>query len=291
MVNKGFSFIEIVIALLLSSLMLGVILQITYRVTAQERFAKKNLDKDLKVMMVHMQLLKDISGICALVYEQEEEKKDQKTSTVIVGKPAALENKDKTSSERYFYSINKDNHVDFFTFVTTNSLTFYGQETKPLVRVLYRLSQEKDRQTYALSRKEIASLSFKDAQQSNAQGALLLDGITKFEVIYFYVKPEQKKEKSEKSEKKGESEAAQLGSSQEWGIAKAEKEEDEKQKIPRYIAIRFECENGLKKELWYEVPFVFESLPGLPHTKTSEKISGQKSPDTIIPAPSGTIRG
>ena len=62
--HKGFSLLEIIISLLLSALILTAVMQIAFRVTQQDAFAKKHVSKDVKVMMVHMQLLKDISCLC-----------------------------------------------------------------------------------------------------------------------------------------------------------------------------------------------------------------------------------
>lgn len=70
--HKGFSLLEIIIAMLLSAIILTAVMQITFRVTKQDLFAKKHVSKDVHLMMMHMQLLQDISGFCALVYEQAE---------------------------------------------------------------------------------------------------------------------------------------------------------------------------------------------------------------------------
>lgn len=267
--HKGFSLLEIIVSLLLTAIILTAVMQITFRVTAQDAFTKKHVSKDVKLMVMHMQLLKDISCLCALVYE-EAEKSDEKSS---VEKTVKKDTKQDDDIKKYFYSINKDNHLDFFTFVTTSSLTFYGQAAAPLVRVIYRLIPGKEENSgFSLTRKETTSLKFEESEKSG-KSAVLLDGIKKFETTYFYVKPKkEEKGSSQKDEKKSEKEEQpDLGSEKEWGIKKDDDKESQEQKIPRFIFLQCECENGLKQDFWYEIPFVFEGIPQLPQLTPSKK--------------------
>lgn len=278
-VYKGFSLLEIIVSLLLSAVILTAVMQITFAVTKQDLFAKKHVTKDLKLMMMHMQLLQDVSGLCALVYEEAEKSDEKSSEKKPVEKTAKKDDKQPDDIKKYFYSINKDNHLDYFTFVTTNSLTFYGQKAEPLVRVTYRLVPGKEGAGFVLSRKETAHLKFEDSEKSS-KSAVLLDGIKKFETTYFYVKPKkEEKNSSEKGEKKSEKqELPSLGSEKEWGIAKDEGQDAQEQKIPRFILLQCECENGLKQNFWYEIPFVFEGIPQLPKMTPSKKTS-EKQPE------------
>ena len=278
-IHKGFSLLEIIISILLSSIILTLVMEITFRVTKQDAFAKRHVDKDVKLMVLHKQLLQDISGLCALIYE-EAQKGDEKN---LNAKPVEkAEKKDGIQSEdlrKYFYSVNKDTNLDFFTFVTTNSLRFYGQKAEPLVRVTYRLAPGKESAGLSLLRKETTSLDYKEAEKSG-KFATILDGINKCEATYFYVKPQkQEKQSSEKGQKAPDKkdekpELPELASEKEWGVKKAEEKESQEQKIPRYILLHIECENGIKQDLWYEIPFVFEGIAQLPKmtpgTKSSE---------------------
>ncbi len=292
--HKGFSLLEIIVALLLSAIILTTVMQITFRITKQDASAKKHISKDVKLMMMHMQLLQDISGLCALVYEEAEkgDEKDgagpteKKSDEKPIEKSEKKDDKQPEDIRKYFYSVNKDNHLDFFTFVTTHSLTFYGQKAEPLVRVSYKMLEGKEGAGFSLVRKESISLKF-EKDEKPGKSAVLLDGIKRFEVTYFYVKPKkEEKQPSEKIDKKIEkpakksekAELPDLGSEKEWGIKKDEdknkdKESDE-QKIPRYIFLQCECENGLKQDFWYEIPFVFEGISQLP-----QSTSGKKAPE------------
>ena len=291
--HKGFSLLEIIVSLLLTAIVLTAVMQITFRVTKQDAFAKKHVSKDVKLMVMHMQLLKDISCLCALVYEEAEksdEKSAEKTSPstekTSAEKTAKKDDKQPDDIKKYFYSINKDNHLDFFTFVTTNSLTFYGQPAAPLVRVTYRLIPGKEEHSgFSLTRKETTTLKFEESEKSG-KSAVLLDGIKKFETTYFYVKPKKEEKGSsakgektaEKAEKKSEKEEQpDLGSEKEWGIKKDDDKELQEQKIPRFIFLQCECENGLKQDFWYEIPFVFEGIPQLPQLTPSKKAPEKES--------------
>lgn len=273
--HKGFSLLEIIIAMLLSAIILTAVMQITFRVTKQDLFAKKHVSKDVHLMMMHMQLLQDISGFCALVYEQAEagdEKAEKAPAQKQVESSGKKNEKQADDIKKYFYSVNKDNHLDFFTFVTTNSLAFYGQKADPLVRVTYRLIQGKEENSgFSLVRKQTANLKFEESEKSG-KPSVILDGIKKFETTYFYVK-QKKEEKGEKKvdQKSEKKELPQLGSEKEWGMKKDDEKESQEQKIPHAILIQCECENGLKQDFWYEIPFVFEGIPQLPKLTRSKK--------------------
>lgn len=275
--NKGFSLLEIIITLLLTAIILTAVMQVAFRATQQDAFAKKHVSKDVKLIVMHTQFLQDISGLCSLVYEHAEKSEEKSEKSA---KPAEKQdNKQSDDIKKYFYSVQKDNHLDVLTFVTTHSLTFYGQDPKPLIRVTYTLAPGKDENSgFSLLRKETTTLAFEEAEKSGKY-AVLLDGIKKFETTYFYVKPKkEEKTGSEKGGKKSEKEELpELAAQKDWGMQQPDEKEPIEQKIPSFILIQCECENGLKQDFWYEVLSLSQEAAQVPKMTPSKKGSEKES--------------
>lgn len=184
MITRGFILMEVLIALVISSMLTGVLFFTMRQVTVGVRAVDDVIDVHSRALIATRQLAHDIAG-SALV-EQENLKK-------------------------IFFSEQQDNNCHLLTFITNNPLQQWQNSagTPHIVRVTYRLIPDKAKgkdKRYILTRQESPELTF-DQQQSRDDKKKprtyeLIDAIVQFKISYTPRPKDDASPQQEKDQKK-----------------------------------------------------------------------------------------
>lgn len=246
--KTGFTLIELIIALMLSSIVISVLFASFFYVNRSTRLADEVVSFDTRSALIQHQLQKDIAGAFIPVQgqqevEKKEEKKAPQKEKVDKEKKEKDEKAKKATKQKpkkvsaIFVSSNKGNIFSELTFITTNPLRVYeyAKNTPVLpriVRVVYRLVMNDDKKSYRLMRQEGKELnydSYKGASPS-IKAYEVINFIKDFKITYKYPKEETSKKKEKKS-------SVEFEQTSEWQSDTRQKE-NVKPIIPQYI----ECE-------------------------------------------------
>jgi prepilin-type N-terminal cleavage/methylation domain-containing protein len=168
--SYGFSLIEVVIALLISSI-LGIALFTSFnQINKYATIANNVMSSDTRLATIHHQLSKDMAGAFIPVQalppeENKNEQAEKKDAPAAQDKkpkpqqPAAEQKPTYKQLKKVFVSSNaEDNLLKSVTFITNNPLIGYGNSKPRIARVMYRLGKAKDSQNrYTLYRQESAT--------------------------------------------------------------------------------------------------------------------------------------
>lgn len=182
----GFSILELVMVIAISTMMMSILLRIYHQVTQSMARIERFVYEDSQILTLKNRLQKDFSGLSAIWYTQEDIEK--KKAAVEAQKPDLA--KEKIRSSQYFYSVNKHGNLDFLTFITTNALQSYGSVHNRFVRVVYRLEVDPvHKKMFRLMRKEVILLTEHIDESSLKSGTSyeLVTGITSLEMTYHLV--------------------------------------------------------------------------------------------------------
>ncbi|NBV40475.1 hypothetical protein EBR77_01380 [bacterium] len=266
--NPGFSFLEIIIVITLSSILFATVIFLNQQVTSSSIRIDKHLDADEQRAMLYTQLFNDIAGMSILIYDKDTEQKgEEKKEPKKVELKKNSEKEKQTGADRYFYSENTEEQLNFITFITTNSLQFYSKPKQRFTRVVYKARKNENGDGFTLYRKEIDSLLFDNIYEESWQGYYpILSGVKKININYYIIK-------ESKDKQKGESDKPELIDIQEWGVSNKDGNEDDFDlKIPRFLKFTYELTNGTKDEIWFKTPLTNIHAPKLPgQEKAAEK--------------------
>lgn len=272
--NPGFSFLEIIIVITLSSILFATVIFLNQQATSASIRIDKHLDADEQRAMLYTQLFNDIAGMSILIYDKDtQQESDEKKEPKKVELKKNSEKEKQTGADRYFYSENTEEQLNFITFITTNTLQFYGKPKPRFTRVAYKARKNENQDGFTLYRKEIDSLLFDDIYEESWQGYYpILSGVKKININYYIIKESQDKQKGEKEE-------PELIDIQEWGVSNKDGNEDDFDlKIPRFLKFSYELINGRKDEIWFKTPLTNVHAPKLPGQEKAPEKSAVQTP-------------
>lgn len=233
--EQGFTLIELIIGLLLSSL-LGTLLYTTFAQSSRTlRMVEENAELGVGIVTVLHQLEKDLAGAMIPAHEPEEKKEqvEEKGATRPQQKPP-----EEKKEKKFFVAKLKNKQLDFLTFITTNPRSRHVSPAPSvlpqpsLVRVLYKIRENKEHQgSFVLLRQESTNLdlsSFEKKSERRPREIVVCNTVQKFDLQFLY-----RVQKEDDFETKTVTE---------WGASQEEaKEEKEKPPLlPQLIKINFE---------------------------------------------------
>lgn len=283
--KKGFILIEVIIALVISSMLAISLLTFLYQLTQVQSVVDDIVVTSGRAAIVQYQLERDLMGSFVPVLADiqptttaEQEKKEEQANQAEKKEEKPVEKKEKPKPiEKVFYGVRKDDRLDTLTFITSNPMQVYGateQATKPrprIARVVYRLAPDKQRKnSYVLTRQEGRELYF-DAYKPEAKEIPtydVIDGIKDFSVQYIVLVEKEPEKKDE--EKKVEREYKKLN---EWKEQKERKEEEKQTPaLPTLVEIRFVLWDSSYEN---DISYVF-TVPIMAEFKPQQKKEQQK---------------
>ncbi len=252
--RSGFTLIELIIGLLISSIILLALYSSFYVTGKVIKASDDIINIDVHIALVAHQLENDFSGIFVPL------QLSSTTTTTIAAapnakQPAKAPEQEKESPQKeikdIFISSNKDTSLQLLSFITNNPLQMYHKEgpTSRMVRVVYKLVPNEDKTSFALTRQEATNLDLKDFEIKGKQGIRayeLTQNIKSLQVEYRYPepsKPEGKKETKESNpqDAKPEQQPITFKMVKEWGKENLPaKEKETIPKIPQCINIILE---------------------------------------------------
>jgi len=286
--KSGFSSFELIVAMAMSAVIMTCVFEIYNQVTRNMIRVDRFVFEDTQLLALKSRFGKDIAGLSAIWFTQGE------VETKQVADGQKMEAPEKRKRSNYFYSVNKNNHLDTLTFITTNALQSYGTTQDRFVRVLYKVEDDpKHAGLFRLMRKEI-KLPTKDIDdQVLKQGTFyeLVGGIKSIEMMYQLIDKielqkqyqEQAKLKTQgvqqQSQEKQQEKKPIIRSVKQWGAPTPEKKEElqgeEKEEksenlggaaVPKFIMMKIvfgATDKQLEKEykLEFYIPATVDNIP------------------------------
>ncbi len=286
--NKGFALLEIIVALLLGSLISGILFQSLSQ--SNQIFSKVTATSSIerRMALFQQQVETDFSGICAppepTVKKEDAQKDGQKEE-----KKETVDKKDEQKEDEKVlkaFTLESDGKggIEILSFVTANPLPTYRQGFPRVVRVAYRVIPDTENEgKFLLVRQQSEELSLESFQQAS-KGATKKEGqkpIRSFEMIRnihaitctpfveLIKLPEaknKKKEDQDKEEEKQKAEAKKEGSeekkvrtfmtTQEWfALSQDERKKYKTPLYPLFLKIEITPADDLKKTRTFEFWF------------------------------------
>jgi len=234
--KPGFSALDLVMSMAVSAILMTSILEIYYQVTRNMMRVERFVYEDSQILTLKNRMGKDFSGMSAIWFTQGQVESKQ----LLDGKKMDAPEKRKRSN--YFYSVNKNKHLDVLTFVTTSALQFYGTAQDRFVRVVYQVEEDPDhKDLFSLMRKEIPLPTENIDEETLKKGTSyeLVRGIKTIETTYYFIdKIELQKQQQahlkaldgqEKQEQQGQAKPI-IRSVKQWGMADQNNKKDEQAK-------------------------------------------------------------
>ena len=275
--KKGFILIEVVIALVISSLLAISLLSFLYQLSQVQSVVDDMIVTSGHAAIVLSQMERDLMGAFVPVLADI-----QLTTTIAEEKKEAEAKKEERPAEKkegpkpidkIFYGVNQADKLNLLTFITTNPMQRYGvaEQTKPrprIARVVYRLVPDTERKnSYILTRQEGTELYFDAYKQKTKEMPTydVIDGIKDVTVQYtVLIEKESEKEGEEKKTKR------EYKTVKEW----KEQKEEEKQvpPLPTLVEIRFVLWDSSHQ---HDISYVF-TVPIMAEVKLQQKKEQQQ---------------
>lgn len=182
--QSGFSSLELVMAMAISAIIMTSLLEIYNQVSRNMLRIERFVFEDTQLLALRNRFGKDLSGLSAIWFTQADVEVKQ---LAIDGHANPLPTAEKKKTSQYFYSVNKDKHLDILTFVTTNALQSYGAVQSRFVRIVYQMEDDPAHVgMFRLMRKEIIMPTENIDEQSLKPGKFyeLVGGIKTLEMTY-----------------------------------------------------------------------------------------------------------
>lgn len=278
--RPGFTLIEIIIALLVSSMVAMIILRTFRQTTTTFQRVTTLIDDNAELLGVYAQLERDLSGAFVPAVWKEAAVRDVKEEEE-AAKVAAQQSKDikatkkelgeqavQQATKRPVFSTEvKEGNLTQFSFVTTNAFVIFDEPAARAVRVTYKLveqTQEEAREKrYRLMREEtpyVAEGAVYGRKRQTRSYPLLIN-ITSLTGLFSALE-----EKTSDKDKKASSEFVSLS---EWGTEAQKKKS--KRLMPEWVKLTGTVISPVSKK---SLPFTFQfHIPSLAqqavHTQTS----------------------
>lgn len=207
--KKGFSFIEVIIALALVSVILGVLFNTFFSIYRASSVVENVAQQDSSLFVVYHQMHKDFAGVSvpflSLVQYLNQKKKDKKDKEKALekGQQEKVEEAPVKPIKRIFSYNQQKNNMKELSFITTQPILVYEQakNIQPkarFLRVTYSFIEHPEKKgVYALYRKEHMQLNVSE-ETKQEKGILVADNIKSLSCEFHY--PIFKKDEKNKKE-------------------------------------------------------------------------------------------
>lgn len=275
----GFTLIELIISMAISSMMIIILFTSFFQVNKTVQSVDTMISIDSRAVVLQNQFEMDISGAFVPDITEIKEKKTEPLTKTTKEKAAAekeiAEKKEQEQKpkklEKAFYSINQNKILKELTFITCNPLQIYGQTKPRMARVTYRLKEDKQiKGSYSLFRQESAQIIY--GAEKNVIEYEVVNNIKELLISYFIIPDEKGKEAKPVNE---------------WKSDESKKQEKETTpKIPQYVTVKvnfWDNDRHLKDQL-FEFKYMIYSFIApkpKPEQKIPEKVSPDKTADNI----------
>lgn len=286
--KSGLTLIELMFGLGISMGVMSLLFTAFFQINRVSDVAQDLFDWDIRIGILNNQLERDISGIFIPVQ--------------VEAPIAAADQKDKPKErpvKNIFYSSNKENSLQIFTFISNNPVSVFSKEqqqiaAKPrVVRIVYRLAQSTNLSgAFVLTRQEGTDLDFDnyDPKTSKFKAYELADGIKSIKISFQFPIINDKKDQQAKA-----IEYKTLTSWDEKELFKDAKNSTKQPRIAQYISMEIILWDAQKeRERTYSLHFTvggFEGQKLLFATtikQTSTMSQPEKSTEQSAPATSLT---
>lgn len=210
MTQRGFSIVELMVAIAVGGLLMALVAQLFSRITQSSSRMLRQTEYVFSVPHALMVIDDDIStafvprrGWPQPQDEQtEKQEAQQKQQQAKQQADEAAKQKEKRV-EQVFYAEARNELLTFFTCITTHTFTQYGVQHPTVVRVIYEVKPHPEQENvYQLWRRETTDIyqSLKALRQPDAEkGYILLDRIKSIKARFFV--PEKPKDAEAATEK------------------------------------------------------------------------------------------
>lgn len=184
MKSPGFSMLEIIIVMAVSTIIMTCLFEIYNQTSRNMQRVQRFVFQDSQIITLQSRFEKDVAGLTSIWFKQAELENLQAQQEK---KPVSKEFKKRSF---YFYSVNKGEQLDLLTFLTTNPLQSYEKITDRFVRVVYALQPDPAHENlFRLMRKEISPATELIDEKSLQPGKFyeLITGIKSLELSYHLV--------------------------------------------------------------------------------------------------------
>lgn len=262
MMQRGVSLIELMIALVISSLLALMLFGILNQAGNSLKSVESIAATDLAIVSFYDRFERDITGAFIpaigdpdladkafaqqLKQAQEKEEKSQaqqqqqqpqNTSAIVPQKkPEKSVSLQDIQVKKVFVYEEKDNNLAQFSFVTCNPVSSYREEKPRIVRVVYTLKPEAGTKNYILWRQESIKLGTKFALQARAYA--LLRHVVSLRLELLAPKPlEDKDKKAVQDGKQEKKSTTPLITFNQWPTKGTESEKEPTKDLPQFVKV------------------------------------------------------
>ena len=198
--ERGFTLIELVIALFLSTLLAGVLYAALAATLRTVKRLEQRADEIAQTVPLYNQLEKDISA-AFVPFIQKEESSQLPTQSQNQPQQAPqkieVDQKKEEHPKKWFVATSGESGMQELTFITTTTLRGYDQITPHCVRVIYRV-ENRSAGLFALTRQEFVGAQLIETFEKNREKGSrvydLIGSIMELKVTFFAKKEEKNKE-------------------------------------------------------------------------------------------------
>lgn len=315
--KAGFTIIELMVVLMLSSIIATVLFSSYYAVNRSSITGQNLMARDLRMAIVYRQLYRDLYG-CYMPnnatfmvdFKKESNQQPKEEPKKEEGKKQEPKKESKPIND-IFVSTVKNRMVETLSFITNNIRPYYPYATNTnvppyKVRVVYRLVPEGERKdSFILMRQESTELSLAPFTKKNSaiRSYPLADHIKSCKIEYRYPNIEQLRQARSEQEKKEQPPIIEKVTRSEWRFDSKKKDMPP---FPQYITVTLELWDLQYAQSWQhtitlEIP-LFDAVLDLflyepPAQKESETpknaaqapvAHGQQPPPKAAPSPAAT---
>ncbi len=225
--KKGFTLLEVMIAIIVGSLVMGVLVQSLWQLSKSIKQVSRVSSVDMRVSVFQNLLEKELASAFApklipLKDDESEEKDDEKEKKEIDEHDEKDEESESTNKEKeqplkkIFYTEHEGDNITLLTFITTSPLDVYNMSKPRVARIMYKMVPDKNNpELFELHRQESSSITdikkFDSEATEGVKGFVVIDGIKSLKTTFLalpvkeskkesaspYVKKEDEKEKKE----------------------------------------------------------------------------------------------
>jgi prepilin-type N-terminal cleavage/methylation domain-containing protein len=297
--KKGFSILEFVISMMISTILMTAALTIYQQVSSASKKIQNITTKDLSLMILEKRLSDDLLALSPIWFTKEHIAKKPNNNLPKNNPPSQTENEDKAKSNiknedkqpnieknNFFYAQTQNNQIDFVTFITTNTLQSFATPHAYIARVVYLLQPDPQKPGFfMLQRKEDAQVSNEFNIEKIKEGMFytLIKNIKSCTLDYGFIdiSPEKRSENPDQEWKMRW--VQQWGKQQEQEKIKEEGSQEYAPKLPDTVRIKLtlqEFETGpiTEHEIYCIVPPSKEiNIPSIAEKRTQQEFSAQQN--------------
>ncbi|MFS8507086.1 MAG: hypothetical protein LVQ75_03070 [Candidatus Babeliales bacterium] len=249
--KKGFTPLEIMIALAISTLLGGLLMQSLYQLTNTLTRVDQISTLDMRVIVFKNLLEKNFQGHLFLNWYHLKKKHKKQNWLIKIQKK---EEKKTVTPEKAFYSQNSNGQLGLLTFITSNPLTVYNMAKAHSARIVYTVVPDKGMPgAFALMRKEIPDSMQKEYESS--KGFVVIAGIKSL-TVEFLASPEPDNNKEQKTQEKEINNKKKVFKKFDtWDQQQSEQKEQTLPALPQFISMQLVLYNQNKTESTYRCMF------------------------------------